>query len=158
MSCLSIRVVLILLLAGSVLGCLSTQPTNEPEPVAGEAGSASNPEFLQGRFKVYTVYRPQVQYRDFNGIFDISPGSARIVRSYWKERFNELTRPGHYGEFFIEFFDYASSLAQTHPVENREKERMLDNLEKSFLTFCAAIKIVEEFKAFQEEQQRIHGD
>ncbi|MFH1999871.1 MAG: hypothetical protein ABIK28_09330 [Planctomycetota bacterium] len=116
------------------------------------------PVFKQSRFNVYVVYRPQVQYRDFNGVFDITPGSARIVRKFWKEKFNELTRPGHYGEFFIEFFDYASSLAQTYPVDSREKELMLDSLEKSFHSFCMALNAAEAYTAFQNEQQRIYGD
>ncbi|MBU0754191.1 MAG: hypothetical protein KJ645_03570 [Planctomycetes bacterium] len=152
------RAVLVLLLIGVISGCTGTPEAGGPAPAPNGPDSPSGPEFLQGRFKVYTMYRPQVQYRDFNGIFDISPGSARIVRSFWKERFNELTRPGHYGEFFIEFFDYASSLAQTYPVENREKEGLLDSLEMSFHTFCAAIQIADAFETFQKEQQRIYGD
>lgn len=138
--------------------CAGPERADEPLPRDIESSSEAGPEFLQGRFKVYTLYRPQVQYRDFNGVFDISPGSARIVRSFWKEKFNELTRPGHYGEFFIEFFDYASSLAQSYPVENREKEQMLDSLERSFHTFCAALRVEDAFEEFQREQQRIYGD
>jgi len=118
----------------------------------------TDPVFKQGRFKVYTLYRPQVQYHDFNGIFDIAPGWARVVRKFWKERFNELTRPGHYGEFFLEFFDYASSFAQSYPVANRKKEIMIDTLERSFHDFCMVLNVAEAFEAFQKKQQKIYGD
>lgn len=119
---------------------------------------AEGPVFKQSRFKIYVVYRPQVQYRDFNGVFDIGPESARIVREFWKEKFNELTRPGHYGEFFIEFYDYVSSFAQSYPVDTREKEIMLDSLERSFKAFCSVLGILDAFEEFQKEQERVYGD
>lgn len=140
-----------------IWGCSGTSKRPD-DPKPKPAGEAGPPEFTQNRFKVYTHYRPQVQYRDFNGVFDIQPGSARVVRKFWKERFNELTRPGHYGEFFIEFYDYMSSFAQAYPAETRQKEAMLDSLEKSFHTFCLAVKIEKDFETFQEEQMKIYGD
>lgn len=139
--------------------------TSSPEKVNGQDVHApgdpeleEGPVFKQSKFRVYVVYRPQVQYRDFNGILDIHPDGARIVRKFWKERFNALTRPGHYGEFFLEFFDCMSSFAQAYPVETREKERMLDSLEKSFHAFCMALKIDDQFVAFQKKQQELYGD
>lgn len=141
-------------------GC--TQP---PEKINGQEvydpsdeELADGPVFKQSKFQIYVLYRPQVQYRDFNGIFDIGADSARIVRPYWKVKFNELTRPGHYGEYFIEFYDYMSSFAQAYPVDTRKKERMLDSLEKSFQTLCMAVGVEEEFGKFQKDQQRIYGD
>jgi len=134
--------------------CVTAEPGEGPYTHPQDQG----PVFHEGRFEVYIQYRPQVQYRDFNGVFDISPGSARIVRDFWKQRFSALTRPDHYGEFFIEFYDYMSSFAQAYPMESREKERMLDSLEKSFQAFCSALKVEERFLAFQKDQQRIYGD
>ena len=84
---------------------------------------ADGPVFKQSRFKVYVLYRPQVQYRDFNGIFDINEDSARIVRPYWKVKFNELTRPGHYGEYFIEFYDWALS-GEGYPFKAFRKKEL----------------------------------
>ncbi len=119
---------------------------------------AREPVIKEGRLEVYILYKPQIQYRDFNGVFDLSPQSARIVRQFWKEKFNELTRRNHYGEFFVEFYEYMSSFAQSYPVDNREKELMLDHLEKSFHAFCAVLKIADEFKAFQKEQEAIYDN
>ena len=142
-----------------LLVCASCVSTNDPpaseNPPSGPSGP---PVFTQERLRVYTSYRPQVQHRDFNGVFDLAPGSARVVRSFWKERFNELTRPGHHGEFFIEFYDYMSAFAQAFPMESRDKERALDSLERSFKTFCLAVGVLEAFEAFQKDQMRIHGD
>jgi len=151
---------LILFLPGALIGCKSAPEKVGDQEVffPGAEELSQGPVFKQSRFNVYIVYRPQVQYKDFNGVFDIAPGSARIVRKFWKEKFNELTRPGHYGEFFIEFFDYASSLAQTYPTDSRNKELMLDSLEKSFHSFCMALNAAEPYVAFQKEQQRIYGD
>lgn len=150
----------IVVASAAVIGCESAPEIKGGQEVFKPGSEELNegPVFKQSRFNVYIVYRPQVQYKDFNGVFDIAPGSARIVRSFWKEKFNELTRPNHYGEFFIEFFDYASSLAQTHPSDSREKELMLDSLEKSFHSFCMALDADEAYVAFQKEQQKIYGD
>jgi hypothetical protein len=147
-----------LLLTVVLAGCAASPENGNDLLPPDDSELASGPEFLQSRFKIYTLYRPQVQHRDFNGVFDINPGSARIVRKYWKEKFTELTRPGHYGEFFIEFYDYMSSFAQAYPVDTREKERMLDTLEKSFHAFCHALDVAEAFKQFQKDQQRIYED
>jgi hypothetical protein len=146
------------LLLGLSTGCAASQENGNNLLPPDDPQLASGPEFLQGRFKIYTLYRPQVQHRDFNGVFDINPGSARIVRRFWKEKYTELTRPGHYGEFFIEFYDYMSSFAQAYPVDTREKERMLDTLEKSFHAFCHALDVAKDFEQFQQDQQRIYGD
>ena len=155
-----LAVVLACLVAPWLVACPDT-----PERIDGQEVFSPNdpvlaqgPVFKQSRFQVYTLYRPQVQRRDFNGVFDIGPETARIVRGYWKERFSELTRPGHYGEFFLEFYDYMGSFAQTYPVDTRAKERMLDSLEKSFHAFCSVLGVEDAFVKFQKEQQRIHGN
>ncbi|MEW6745720.1 MAG: hypothetical protein AB1486_23470 [Planctomycetota bacterium] len=140
--------------------CVSCTPPPEAGDPASRrdpalASTKGGPEFLEGRLRIYTVYTPQVQRRDFNGVFDISPSGARIVRQFWKERFNELTRPGHYGEYFIEFYDYMASLAQSYERGSRAQEVLLDSLEKSFHTLCLALSIAEDFEQFRLEQERI---
>jgi len=137
-------------------GCSSDSHTVHDREIFDPADPAREPVFKQGRLEVYTLFKPQIQYHDFNGVFDLSPQNARIVRKFWKEKFNELTRRDHYGEFFLEFYEYMSSFAQSYPVDNREKELMLVNLEKSFHAFCAVLKIADEFKAFQKEQEAIY--
>jgi hypothetical protein len=131
-----------------IAGCKSTKdPKDEPvTPVQ---------ELQFGHLCVYTAYTPQVQRRDFNGVFDIGPAGTRIVRQFWKERFNELTREKHYGEFFLEFYDYMASLAQSSMEDTRHKEILLDSLEKSFQSFCLALGIEKEFEQFRNEQERI---
>lgn len=130
-----------------VMGCTTVK--DQPEP----KGSLQESQF--GLLRIYTTYTPQVQRRDFNGVFDIGPDGARIVRTFWKERFNELTRESHYGEFFLEFYDYMASFAQSSPEPSRQKEVLLDGLEKSFWSFCAALNIGPEFERFRAEQERI---
>jgi|GEM_PF-4263565 len=142
-----------LLLASCSTGSSNPVPHEE---IFDPADPAREPVIKEGRLEVYILYKPQIQYRDFNGVFDLSPQSARIVRKFWKEKFNELTRRDHYGEFFVEFYEYMSSFAQSYPVDNRQKELMLDHLEKSFHAFCAVLKIADEFKAFQKEQEAIY--
>jgi hypothetical protein len=152
------------ILATLIAGCASSDPSSKPvEKIDGEevfdpGDPRLEPEIKQGKFRVYVLYRPQVQYRDFNGVFDIGAGGARIVRDFWKRKFNELTRPGHYGEFFIEFYEYMSSFAQSYPTETREKELLLAGIEKSFQAFCAVLGIEDMFDAFQKDQERIYDE
>lgn len=129
------------------------RPT-EPVEVVDES---ENPEFTQTRLRVYTTYVPQHQQRDFNGVFDLAPGQARVVPSFWKRRFNELTRPDHYGEFFLEFYDYMAFLAQAYKVPTEQKEKTLRSLEESFVKFCAVLDLEQEFQEFQIKQERALG-
>lgn len=147
-----------------MVGCYSEPPARQQETFEGvpvyspqDPVVAQGPEFKQSQFQVYTLYRPQVQRRDFNGIFDITPDSARIVREYWNMKFIELTRLDYYGDFFVEFYDYMAYLANAYPVATRQKELVLDSLEKSFKSFCEAKGIGEAFGRFQQEQQKIYG-
>ena len=80
----------------------------------------------------------QVQYRDFNGIFDIGADSARIVRPYWKVKFNELTREGHamIGELLPLVVDEMNTLLE--PLDRSEFElfrgmlrRVLEHLQQA---------------------------
>ena len=145
-------VMAILALSPSCRAPSETSPAN-----TGVSSRADGPLLESERFRVYTRYTPQVQRRDFNGVFDISPEGARIVRRFWKERFNELTRADHYGEYFIEFYDYMASLAQSYG-DMRQREIVLESLENSFQTLCLALGISEEFEDFRDEQERIYDD
>lgn len=118
----------------------------------------SRPQFVSDRLRVYTTYEAQRQHRDFNGIFDIGPRQARVVREYWKRRYNDLTRPGQYGEFFMEFFDYMAYLAQAYPMETGQKMDTLGSLESSFLMFCAALDIEDDFEEFKRKVEKAHAN
>ena len=153
------------LLVASV-GCADPEPEPEPAPsppshaAEFEGRQQDEPEHLQGKLRIYTLYRPQVQRRNFNGVFDIAPRGrgSRIVHRFWKRRFAELTRPGFYGEFFTEFYDYMGFLAQAYPADSAMKEAILNSLEKSFRMFCKVIGVAEEFEEFQIERQKTIGD
>ena len=150
----------VLLLGVILVSCSSGSETvnnQQPShPVAPKTDGQS--EFQQGKFKIYTLYQPQVQRKNFNGVFFITDRSARIERAFWKERFNELTRPDYYGDFFLEFYDYMAYLASAYPAPTRQKELILSRLEKSFHAFCAILNIEERFKKFQQQQMRIYGE
>lgn len=141
-------------------GCSSSP--GQPEEIDGVAvydpqdpEVASGPEFKQSKFKVYWIFRPQIQRRDFNGVFDIFPDRARIVTKFWNQKFVELTREDYYDEFFMTFYEYMASFAQTYPTDTAAKERTLDRLEKHFQLFCSTKKIEPEFIEFQQRQAAI---
>ncbi|MHC4469539.1 MAG: hypothetical protein ACYTDY_00460 [Planctomycetota bacterium] len=137
-------------------GCSSTEKVNGEEVYSPDDPEvAEGPEFKQSKFKVYNVYKPQVQRHDFNGVFQFFPDKALVVRSFWNRKFVELTRENYYDEFFLEFYDYMAGFAQTYPADSRRKEKMLDTLERSFHNFCAAKDVEDEFVKFQKRQASI---
>ena len=88
-------VVSVLFGCATLVGCSTAdEPAPDDPPEEGPAGT---PEVIEEHLKIYITYAPQVQRRNFNGVFDLDASRARIVRTFWKERFNELTRPDHYG-------------------------------------------------------------
>ncbi|MGE3164038.1 MAG: hypothetical protein AB7O52_03975 [Planctomycetota bacterium] len=143
------------------LGCAGKQP--RPDTIDGvevfdpSAAEVAKPEFRQSKFKVYWVYQPQVQRRDFNGVFDIFPDEARLVSRYWSQKFVALTRENYYEDFFQEFYENMASFAQTYAADTREKEKILDRLERHFQLFCANKGVEDEFLAFQARQAAILG-
>lgn len=119
------------------------------------APEVAKPEFRQSKFKVYWIYQPQVQRRDFNGVFDIFPDEARLVNRYWSQKFVALTREGYYDDFFMEFYENMASFAQSYAADTREKERILDRLERHFQLFCAGKGVEDEYLEFQARQAAI---
>jgi hypothetical protein len=140
-------------------GCSSPEKVNGQEVYdPNDPEVAGGPEFKQSKYKVYNLYEPQVQRHDFNGVFQVFPDKAVIVRGFWNRKFVELTREDYYEEFFLEFYDYMAGFAQAYPVESRKKEKMLDTLERSFQVFCAAKGVEDEFRTFQQRQASILED
>ncbi|MHC4469771.1 MAG: hypothetical protein ACYS99_02310 [Planctomycetota bacterium] len=151
---------LLLVLLMSLDACCNANETVDGQPVypPTDLAVAGGPETLHSRFKVYILIKTQYQRYDFNGIFQFFPDRAIIVPAYWSRKFVEFTRPGHYDEFFLEFYDKMAGFAQTYPVITRKKEKMLDSLERSFHVFCAVKKVEKEFVEFKKRQEFILGN
>lgn len=150
----------LLLLVGAVLpGCSGSPETLDGVEVYDPSDAAvAEPEFRQSKFKVYWIYRPQVQRRDFNGVFDIYPDEARLVNRYWNQKFIELTRDDYYDDFFLEFYENMASFAQTYAASTRQKERILDKLERHFQLFCSSKGVEDEYLEFQTRQAAVLGN
>ena len=147
----------------AVVICVSCAPRQEtiggvPVYDPNDPAVASGPEIKQSKFQVYTLYQPQIQRHDFNGVFQIGRDDIRLVHRFWSQRFLELTREGYYDDFFYEFYDYMAAVTQSFPTDTRRRELVLSRLERRFQAFAESKGVEKEFLEFQATQQRILGE
>ncbi len=142
-----------LILIVLVIGCSCSEKYEGQEVYKHNSSElAQGPEFKQSKLNVVTLHKDQVQRRDFNGIFDIKPSGTTIVRSYWRQKFVELTRSDWYGDFFIEYDEEKSKLAGAFPKDTRQKEITLRDLDNSFHNLCLALGIDKEYKKYKTQK------
>lgn len=102
---------------------------------SGANHGKNEPRFDEGTLEVKTRYRTQIQNRDFNGVFILSQRGGQIVPAFWKRKFNELTRPGYYSEFFLTFSHYQKQLGEAYKTNIRKKKLCFEALRKVFSCF-----------------------